>query len=129
MVAALFTLCSAMTEDATFALTFDRAVYSTNDDARVSLKLRVNGDKPLDLTFPSAQMYDLVIRNGQPAEVYRWSRGRRFGEMMQTITVRQEKTWEVEVKLALPPGRYTAEGFLTTTGPRRFGATAAFEIK
>ena len=109
-----------MAANATLAISIDRTASAAR------LTLTVHSDKPLDLTFPSAQLYEGVIRDHKGREVYRWSRGRMFAEMMSTVSVTHEKTWEVPLKLKLPAGKYNVEGFLTAGD---YHAVTTLEIK
>jgi len=52
------------------------------------------GDHPLELTFTSAQIYDLILRqNGKI--VARWSTGKMFADVMSTRTVMMGETMEL----------------------------------
>ena len=130
-----------------FSLTLDRKVYYINlmppIDPQTSiprmtarLTLRNTTGQPVPLTFASGQRYDLELRNERGEAVYRWSDGQAFtmifgeqsfgpGETNYTIVVRLA---DKEGK-ALPPGRYVAEGWLTSTEPRAFRASVGFEIQ
>lgn len=117
-----------------FTLTLDKTTYPTqNADMIARLTLSVKQAEPLSLTFSSGQMFDLVVRNSAGKDVYRWSAGVLFAQIVQTIQVSGEKNWVVHAVLgkaaALPPGQYTAEGYLTPTGDKRYTATVGFEVK
>jgi hypothetical protein len=117
-----------------FALTLDQAVY-TSRDMIARLTLRATQPDPLTLTFNSGQIFDLVIRDSGGAEVFRWSKGRLFTQVMQTIAFSGEKDWAIQIALTdpdgkpLPAGKYVAEAYLTNSGPRAYSASAGFEIK
>jgi hypothetical protein len=100
------------------------------------MTLRVVQDQPLALTFNTEQLYDLVVRNANGDAVYRWSDGRAFTQLVQTIPFGPgEKNFVVVANLGsdpstpFPPGKYTAEGYLTTAGAKNYSAIVAFEIK
>lgn len=128
-----------------FSLALDRAVYILDrmpgPDApkpapvlNARLTLRNMGEEAIRLTFSSGQEYDLLIRNERGEAVYRWSADRSFIQIVQEKTLRKgELTWLVSAPLAradnpLPPGKYTAEAFLATTGETAYRASVGFEI-
>lgn len=128
-----------------FGLTLDHSVYTADlmppiDPSRAvplltaRLTLR-NTSVPISLTFPSGQTYDLVIRNEQGEVVYRWSEGKFFILAIRTETIGPgEKNWVILVRLGddgkpWPQGKYTAEAWLTTAGPKTFAASVGFEIR
>jgi hypothetical protein len=100
------------------------------------LSLRNTSDKPVRLAFSSGQRYDLELKNERGDVVYRWSEGRAFTmELGEEIIGPGERRYEVIVRLAdkagkpLAQGKYTAEAWLTTVGPRTYVATAGFQMR
>ena len=134
-------------KELSFGLTVDRSVYTANlmppVDPRRSvpvmtarITLRNTQDEPLRLTMPSGQMYDLVIRNDKGETVYSWSKDKVFPAVIGMLEVVQgEKNFVISAPLALsngqplPQGRYIAEAWLTTDGPRQFSASVGFEVR
>jgi hypothetical protein len=124
--------------EVTFGLSLDRSVYSphlTVPELMVKITLRVRQGLPLELTFPSAQRFELTIRNADGKEVYRWSDGMAFAQMVGTERFGPaEKNWLVRVPLRsrdgnqFPPGKYTAASWLTSIGEPRYAASVGFEI-
>lgn len=129
-----------------FSLSLDNSVYYANfmppiDPGRVAPVLRArltlrNTAEPIQLTFPSGQSFDFVIKNETGDVLYRWSDGKAFTMAIRTETFGPgEKNYVVEVRLAdkdgkpWPQGRYIAEGWLTTMGPRAYAASVGFELK
>jgi hypothetical protein len=114
-----------------FTLTLDRAVYERGDQTPVMtarMTLRVTR-QPLELTFPSGQRFDVVLRNEAGREVFRWSDGKAFTLALGSETIQNgEKNYITEIPLRLPAGKYTAEGWLTTIGAKAYAATVGFEI-
>ncbi|MFN0171229.1 MAG: BsuPI-related putative proteinase inhibitor [Bryobacteraceae bacterium] len=126
---------------AAFSLTLDRAVYVLPREDRVAppvmtarLSLLHTQPEPLRLVFPSGQTFDFVIRNSKGDEVYRWSEGKAFTLALRNETVSGEKNEVVAVRLItkenslLPPGEYTAEGWLTTIGTPVYKASVGFRV-
>lgn len=120
-----------------FSLTLDRAVYGDRLNAPVMtarLTLRVTAD-PVELSFPSGQRFDIVLRNDRGEEVYRWSEGRFFTLALGRETLGAgEKNYVVRIPLAdaagnrFAPGRYVAEGWLATIGAKEYVASTGFTI-
>ncbi len=118
-----------------FSLGLDRVVYSRQAgskaltaEARMILTAREN---PITLVFADGQSFDLVVRSEKGDQVYRWSAGRAFTQTVRTEVVEGERNWALVAPLGdLPPGKYTARGWLTTMGDgHRFSATVSFEIR
>ena len=94
---------------------------------RARMTLRNNRLAPIKLDFSTAQRFNLVIRDADGNTVYDWALGKLFAQNTGSEEVAYEKNYVVEVPLDLAPGSYSVEAWLTTTGPRRFAATAGFE--
>jgi hypothetical protein len=130
-----------------FSLTLDEAVYIANlmppidplssvPRLTARLTLRNTTDKPLTLDFASGQRYDMEIKDEKGAVVYRWSDGMAFTMALGQETIGPgEKNYVIVVRLAgkdgrpLAEGRYTAEAWITTSGPRSFRASMGFEVR
>ncbi len=130
-----------------FSVSLDKSVYTANlmppvDPATsipqltARLTLRNTTDKPVTLEFPSGQRYDLEIKNAAGKPVYRWSDGQAFIMMLGSETIGPgEKDYVVVVRLAdsqgkpFAPGKYTAEGWMTTSGSQPYRASAGFEVR
>ncbi|MEO7649852.1 MAG: BsuPI-related putative proteinase inhibitor [Bryobacteraceae bacterium] len=113
-----------------FSLSLDRAVYAAGAPFLVRLTLRHSQPEPIPVTFSSSQVYELVIRNEKGDTVYRWSDGRGFLQVIREAAYpRGETNYVVPLGLQLAAGKYVAEGYLVTTGPRAFSASVGFEVK
>jgi hypothetical protein len=124
--------------EAAFSLTVDRSAYEirSGQAPTMTARLTLRHTEPLRLTFPSGQTYDLALKNERGEEVYRWSRDKAFTLAIRSVEFPPgEQNWVVLVPLidvqgrALPAGRYAAEGWLTTAGPRAYAAGVGFEIR
>lgn len=81
------------------------------------LSVTNEADAEVTLVFASGQQGDVVLRNGAD-EVYRWSEGRMFAQMISCVTVAPGKTRTVELAdhpLDVPPGTYDLEATLAST--------------
>jgi hypothetical protein len=101
--------------------------------ARLTLR---NTAEPIQLTFPSGQSYDLVIRNEKGDILYRWSDGKAFTLAIRTLTFGPgELNFLIQVPLAtpdgkpFPQGRYLAEAWLSTLNPKTYAASAPFDLR
>ncbi len=129
-----------------FSLALDHSIYTANLmpplDPQTSVPLMTarltlrNTAEPIQLTFPSGQSYDFVIKNEKGDILYRWSDGKAF-----TMAIREEtfgpgeKDFVIQVRLGgkdgkpFPQGKYIAEGWLTTMGAKAHAASVGFEMR
>ncbi len=130
-----------------FQLSLDRPLYYANfmppvDPVRsvpemtARLTLRNTHPLPVALNFANGQSYELALKTEDGREVYRWSEGKAFIEMLRRESLELgERNYVEVVRLAdkagktLPEGRYVAEAWLTTMGPRLYSATVGFELR
>ncbi len=130
-----------------FSLAIDRPVYFADfmppvDPARsvpvltARLTVRNSSALPLTLHFNTSQQYDLIIRDESGRQVFLWSEGRAFLQVLTQIELSPgEKTFLIEVRLAdrdgrtFPAGRYTAEAVLTTREGILYFAKVPFELR
>lgn len=89
-------------------------------------------DHPLDLVFPTTQVYDLAIWKGD-AMLARWSTGKEFAAVTSTTTVGMGETIELTGSWTLPaglePGTYRLEFILTSTTPEPTGTSTEFAVQ
>ena len=96
----------------------DRDSYQVNDSINISLRITNRGDKDINLTFPDAQVADFEIVSGKGKQVYLWSSGRMFAQVITTLKVPAgesiellNETWRADAG----EGNYTIVGWLPTT--------------
>ncbi|MBI4890060.1 MAG: hypothetical protein HY821_05490 [Acidobacteria bacterium] len=107
-------------------ISFSLAVTAAQD---VRLALRNMGPAPLELTFPTSQQFEVEVYDQKNQLVYRWSDGMGFLQVVTTQSVSGERIWLVSLPSGrLAPGRYTVKGWLTTTEPGGYAATATATI-
>jgi hypothetical protein len=129
-----------------FRMSVDRTLYFSDQmppatperavpQLTARLTLRNTQDRPLMLNFPTSQNFDLIIRNDKGEKALQWSDGRVFPQVLQPMQVGPgERNFVIVLRLGvqnrpLPPGRYTAEAWLTTEGRPAFWAQTAFELQ
>ena len=130
-----------------FSLSLDRTIYTANlmppvdpdlsiPKMTARLTLRNTTDKPITLQFASGQRYDLELRNEKGEVVYRWSDDKAFTMSLgQEVIGPGERDYVIIVPLRdkqakpLAPGKYTATGWITTSGQQPYKASVGFEIR
>jgi len=128
-----------------FSLSLDRSVYipigpgprmtPLEISARITLR---NTSMPVQLTFPTSQIYDLMIANENGDVVYQWSADKTFAPVITRLTLGPGETNYVigtsqlmNVNRPLPPGKYVAEAWLSTQqvgGRKMYSASVTFEV-
>ncbi|HEY5492240.1 MAG TPA: BsuPI-related putative proteinase inhibitor [Gemmatimonadaceae bacterium] len=90
------------------------AVASSLDvriDHGVQFALRVvnQGDKKVELNFPSGMTHDIAVLDEHGKQVWRWSDGRLFTAAFQNKVLRTDDTLSFSEAWRMPaPGRYIA---------------------
>jgi hypothetical protein len=103
------------------------------DGLIATLRLNVDG-AAIRTTKPFGQDYDLVLKDANGRQVWRWSEGKVFPAAIEDVVLVGLRDYEVFVPttingLALPEGSYTLEAWLTHGTERPlFSATLAFEL-
>ena len=115
--------------EVSFTIGLDAPRYQAGANMGVRLTLRSTHPDPIALHFPSGQSFDLKILNQAGDIVYTWSADRLFALIIRDEQFGPgERTYGFAVPLGnLPPGRYVAQGYLTTS-PRQYLGEASFEI-
>lgn len=85
------------------------------EGSSVRITLRHTGPQPLDLTFPSSQLYNIVVYDQRGQAVWNWASTRLFLAAVQNERIIGERTW-MEALPSLPPGNYAVEAVLTNEG-------------
>lgn len=118
-------------QELSFTLALDARVYRVGGTLGVRLTARSTDPNPIELHFPSGQSYDLKIFDENGKLVHTWSDGRPFPMIIRNEQFGPgELTYGFPVPLngaGLPPGRYKAQGYLTTN-PVMFLGEVWFEI-
>jgi len=115
----------------TVALTLDKEAYAPGATITWRYTLYNGNDQPLVLNFTTAQVYDLVLRQGRTT-IARWSTGKMFADVMSTRTVMMGETmvltgsWKLPDKLAV--GDYQLDCFLTSTTTEPTTATTTLVV-
>ncbi|WP_053361858.1 BsuPI-related putative proteinase inhibitor [Bacillus sp. FJAT-27251] len=77
------------------------------------LVLRNGGSTPLALEFPSAQLYEIQVKDRSGKELYRYSSGKAFAQALQTVrlapgeAISWKETWDYQGETGrIPEGEY-----------------------
>lgn len=90
------------------ALTGRLDVTASADTVAFAFTVHNDGDAPVDLSFSDAQTHDVAVLEDS-AEVWRWSQGRAFAQMLQSDTLGPDESVTFEVEWTDPsPGDYEA---------------------
>ncbi len=97
----------------------------------IPLRLRLLNAAAADsmLTFPTSQKYDFFIKDEQGHEVWRWSEGRVFTQMVQNETIQAGERFDYFGKVEpgeLEAGSYEVLGL--TTAEELIGETVSIEL-
>lgn len=110
----------------TVTLTLGSQTYTPGADLDWRYTLYNGNDQPLGLTFPTSQVYDLVLWHGATV-VARWSTGKAFADIVTARSVGMGETMELTGSWKLPSnlvsGDYRLQFSLasTTTEPTDAG--------
>lgn len=66
----------------TVSLATDKPAYQPGQPIRITFEVVNRGDKTVGLDFSSAQRFDVAIENAGGNQVWRWSAGRMFAQML-----------------------------------------------
>ncbi len=93
----------------------DRARYAPGEEITITLHVVNVGDAPVALEFQSAQRFDVSVADRAGSEIWRWSAGRGFAQMLGSEAVAAGETvaYSAAYRGDLAPGSYLAVGRLT----------------
>jgi hypothetical protein len=112
-----------------FGMTLDRAVFQPADTVTVRFTLRNTSGRPVAVNFPSGQDFDVAIKDSKGSTVYVWSRNKLFTLVYRTANIINERNWVALLDgLTLAPGKYVAEGWLSTEPAKTYMSSVAFEV-
>ncbi|WP_456275896.1 BsuPI-related putative proteinase inhibitor [Bacillus sp. AK128] len=89
-------------------------VNSTEEEVMFTIHLQNKSNEPTDLTFSSGQKFEIVVRNAEGKEVYRFSKGRMFTMALETLKLDAgekltfEDKWDYQTNgEKVQPGNYS----------------------
>jgi hypothetical protein len=105
---------------------------AATDRLAVTMRLTRRSAPAIDLRFPSAQRYDIRMRDAAGRVVYQWSEDEFFAQAAATIYVADELEYAQQIPAReragapLAGGYYTVEAWLATENREFAGATRFF---
>ena len=100
--------------DFSVSLTAVPGVVESGEGVSLTLVVRNLSEEDRTLELSSSQTYDFVAFEKGGAEVWRWSSGMMFTQVIGSVTIeaRGSKTYKVSWSMAgIQPGTYTVEGY------------------
>jgi len=119
-VCSLFPQCvQAETDRLKVVLIADKVIYTPGEPIMLTLRVINDASKPISLSFPTAQRFDLLVQNQQGREVWRWSVGRFFAQMLGEEVLRPsggELLYHATVERKFLQGVYTVKAIIPALG-------------
>ena len=107
----------------------DGAVVQVSNEIWVQCTIANKTQDTVEIVFANSQKLDIIFLDSGGNEVYRWSKNRRFAQVLDTLTLEPGKTWNHELTIPigsesefLKPGTY--EMVVVVTGNPRLEARA-----
>ncbi|WP_077617254.1 BsuPI-related putative proteinase inhibitor [Bacillus sinesaloumensis] len=99
------------------------SIKTDDNEAIFTISLKNTGDKPVKVTIPGGQKYEIVVKNANGDEVYRYSIDKMFIQSIEEMELQpgEEKVWEepwdytTNDGTRLAAGEYKANVFLTAS--------------
>lgn len=95
----------------------DRAIYTQGTPIQMTLKVFNYGETEVTLNFTTSQRYDFSITNNSGKEIWRWSKGKMFTQMMGDEVVgpgKRELVYQTKFEGTLKESTYIIGGEITT---------------
>ena len=105
--------------------------YAIGEPIVMTIEVTNKAERPITLTFPSAQRYDFIVKQGKQT-IWQWSAGRMFAQVVGRYeiapgdTISYQYTWDQTALDGTKPGlgAYTVEGLIMLSPPFRVGPKA-----
>lgn len=100
-------------------LVVDRAAYAPGDSVEARLEVTNEADTAVLLRFATSQRYDFVMLDEEAAEVWRWSEGRAFLQMLgeERIDAGASRVWRERFPAPREAGTYVLEAWVPSQPP------------
>ena len=111
--------------------------FQHRDRITIAVIIRNRSDAPQTLTVPSSQTHDCIVYSGDKKEVWRWSAGRMFAQMITELTLAPGESrtfttsWDLTDRTGSPlsPGDYSAVGLVPGPTPGLTSTPVTFTIR
>lgn len=97
------------------SVTTDQATYRSGEPITMTLHVASRTGEEVLLQFLSAQRFDFAIRDAKGRQLWRWSEGQVFAQVLGTEALgaaRPQITYQAQFRGNLPPGWYSLEATL-----------------
>ena len=84
----------------------DGAEVGVQDKIEVQLSVVNLTAETFEATFPTSQRFDIIVKNMAGREVYKWSEGLRFAQVVNTFQVEAGNTWSHEMTVEIGTGEH-----------------------
>jgi hypothetical protein len=107
----------------------------SNSDVALVATLQLDVDEPLRVRKPTAQDFDVVLKDEFGRAIWRWSDGKVFPAAIEERDLLGQLSYQVDIPArpngeALNAGKYVVEGWFTSGDDRiQFSAATSVEIK
>jgi len=109
----------------------EKMSYSVGEPIKMTLKIFNYTEEDIIFHFNTSQRYDFIIEDQKGNEIWRWSEGRMFAQMLGEEILRPnnpEITYATEYKGKLSPGYYKVTGFFVAWD-RPMSGSIIIEVK
>ena len=113
------------------SMTTDKINYSVGEPIKLTLKIFNYTKEDIIFHFNTSQRYDFIIEDEEGNEIWRWSEGRMFAQMLGKESLGQhnpEVIYTAEYKDRLSPGYYKVTGFFVARD-RPMSGSIIIEVK
>ena len=94
-------------------LTTDKALYTVGQPVNIEFCIFNRTGQEITLHYRDAQRYDFILEDDEGKEVWRWSDGRMFSQVLgeeKLGTGREEIIYAVKYQGKIKPGKYRITG-------------------
>lgn len=118
-----------------FSVETDKDEYAPGEDVAIRLRVENDSDKPISLTFPTSQRYDIIIsKDGK--EVWRWAYEKVFAMAITVLKMNPGEVLSFEERWRqidntgndAGPGDYKIKGVLKVKG-RPISGTKIIKVR
>jgi hypothetical protein len=89
------------------------ATIKAGENLKIQISLVNKSNAPYVIKFMTSQKVDILVNNLSGKQVYKWSEGQRFAQVLNDLTVEPGDTWAHEITVQvgkgehkIPPGTY-----------------------
>ena len=113
------------------SMTTDKMSYSVGEPIKVTVKIFNYTEEDIIFHFSTSQRYDFIIEDEEGNEIWRWSEGRMFAQMLGEDVIgshNPEVIYIAEYKDRISPGYYKVTGFFVAQD-RPMSGSIVVEVK